>query len=62
MKTLGIVLLTIYLVILLIILVLQILFSIFFDQDRDTIPWKLILENTFSWPVILIKFIIGVIK
>lgn len=62
MKIFIIILLTIYTVIFLMSLILQILFSAFFDQDRDTIPWKMILKQSFSWPWILIKFIIGATK
>ena len=62
MKIFLIVLLTIYIVIFLLVLFIQIFVSAFFDQDRDAIPWKLVLKQSFLWPWMLIKFIIGVNK
>ena len=62
MNTLSIVLLTIYAVIFFLVLLIQVFVSAFFDQDRDTIPWKIVLKQSFLWPWMLIKIIFGVIK
>lgn len=62
MNTLSIVLLTIYLVIFFPVLLIQVFVSAFFDQDRDTIPWKIVLKQAFLWPWMLIKIIFGVTK
>lgn len=61
MKTVGIVLLTIYIVVLVLVFIAQILFCVFIDYEQNKIPWKMILKQSLLWPVMLIKIIIGVI-
>lgn len=57
MKTLGIILLIIYLVVTVLAVIIQILISM--TGDQTTLPWGMILKQSFGWPAILIKLIFG---
>lgn len=62
MGTLGIIIGTIYVVIGAVVLVGQILFETFLNFGESKIPWKLVLKQSFGWPICLVKFIYYVRK
>ena len=62
MEMLGIVIGTIYITIVGLVLIAQILYETFLNYGESKIPWKLVLKQSFGWPVYLVKFIYNMRK